>query len=127
MPNSILRGISFKESALYGSGNCSSVYEENFLSSLNVRCKRFSCSFPLSAQRRYKAKAPLCQLMLIQFCFEKINNICKRDFFIFLCRSALVFNRSCIQATIANNNAMRNTDQLHIGKHKAGAHFSIIK
>ena len=36
MPNSILRGISFKEGVLYGYENRSSVYDEKFLSSLNI-------------------------------------------------------------------------------------------
>ena len=36
MPNSILRGISFKESVLWGCENGSSFYYENFLSSLNA-------------------------------------------------------------------------------------------
>jgi hypothetical protein len=36
MPNSILRGKSFKESVLYGYENHSSVYDEKFLSSLNM-------------------------------------------------------------------------------------------
>jgi len=39
MPNSILRGISFKEGVLYGYENRSSVYDEKFLSSLNVKCR----------------------------------------------------------------------------------------
>ncbi len=37
MPNSILRGISFKESVLWSCENCSSLYDENYLSSLNVK------------------------------------------------------------------------------------------
>ena len=36
MPNSIPRGISFKESVLWGCENSSSVYDENFLSSLDI-------------------------------------------------------------------------------------------
>jgi len=41
MPNSIPRGKSFKESVLWGCENCSSVYDENFLSSLNVNAGLF--------------------------------------------------------------------------------------
>ncbi len=39
MPINTLNGISFKENLLYGYENNSSLYDENFLSSLNVtRC-----------------------------------------------------------------------------------------
>ena len=38
MPNSILRGISFKDGDLLIYENRSSLYDENFLSSANVNC-----------------------------------------------------------------------------------------
>jgi hypothetical protein len=36
VPSNTLKGISFKENLLYGYENSSSLYEENFLSSLNI-------------------------------------------------------------------------------------------
>ena len=45
MPNSIPKGKSFKESVLQSYQNSSSVYDENFLSSLNVKWLGFFVLF----------------------------------------------------------------------------------